>query len=62
MPLGEIITFIETAPHKVIANHLEALNHCPTTRAALKKDLEKRNLLSKTFIPDDGEAITFEAN
>ncbi len=62
MPLGEIITFIETAPHKVIANHLEALNHCPTTRAALKQDLEKRNLLSKTFIPDDGETIIFEAN
>ena len=62
MPLEEIITFIEKAPHKVIANHLEALNHCPTTRSALKQELEKHDLLSKTFIPNDGETISIEAN
>jgi len=27
MPLEEIIIFIKTTPHKVIANHLEALNN-----------------------------------
>jgi len=32
MPMDEIISFIETTPGKIIANHLEALNHCPTTR------------------------------
>ena len=61
MPMEEIITFIQTAPHQVIANHLEALNHCPTTRSQLKQKLEERDLLSKTFIPDDGETITIEA-
>ncbi len=61
MPLEEIITFIEKAPHKVIANHLEALNHCPTTRSALKHELEKRDLLLKTFIPNDGETLIFES-
>lgn len=60
MPLEEIITFIKTAPHKVIANHLEALNHCPTTRSQLKRELEKSGLLSKTLIPDDGETLTVE--
>ena len=62
MPLEEIITFIKTAPNKVIANHLEALNHCPTTRSKLKQALEKNDLLSKTFIPNDGETLTIETN
>ena len=60
MPLEEIITFIKTAPNKVIANHLEALNHCPTTRSQLKQELEKNALLSKTFIPNDGETLTID--
>jgi L-ascorbate metabolism protein UlaG (beta-lactamase superfamily) len=62
MSLEEIVTFARTAPNKVIANHLEALNHCPTTRSQLKHTLEKNGLLSKTFIPDDGETLTVEAN
>jgi len=57
MSLEEIITFIRNAPGKVIANHLEALNHCPTTRLQLKAQLEKRGLLSKTIIPEDGQTI-----
>ncbi len=57
MPLEEIITFTQKAPNKVIANHLESLNHCPTTRSQLKQELKKRELLSKTFIPDDGETM-----
>ena len=60
MPLEEIITFIRTAPSKVIANHLEALNHCPTTRSQLKHVLENNALLSKTLIPNDGETLTIE--
>jgi len=60
MPLEEIITFIQNAPKKVIANHMEALNHCPLTRIQLKQELEKRDLLSKTFIPNDGETLTIE--
>ncbi len=57
MSLEEIITFIRNAPGKVIANHLEALNHCPTTRLQLKVELEKRDLLSKTIIQEDGQTI-----
>jgi L-ascorbate metabolism protein UlaG (beta-lactamase superfamily) len=58
MPLEEIMTFVRSAPGKVIANHLEALNHCPTTRAQLRRALKKNGLLAKTFIPRDGETIT----
>lgn len=59
MTLEEILTFVQKAPGIVIANHLEALNHCPTTRAQLKEILKQHDLLSKTFIPDDGEVLTF---
>jgi L-ascorbate metabolism protein UlaG (beta-lactamase superfamily) len=62
MPLEEIVTFARTAPNKVIANHLEALNHCPTTRSQLKHTLKNNGLLSKTFVPNDGETLTIEAN
>ena len=57
MTLDEIVRFVETAPGKVIANHLEALNHCPTTRASLKDELERRGLLDKVMIPEDVESM-----
>ncbi len=60
MPMEEIITFTRKAPKKVIANHMEALNHCPTTRAQLKGELEKQGLLEKTYIPENGESFTIE--
>ncbi len=60
MPMEELITFVRNAPKKVIANHLEALNHCPTTRLQLKQELEKNGLTSKVIIPEDGETITIE--
>lgn len=60
MPMQEILTFVEKAPGQVIANHLEALNHCPTTRAELKRALEEKSLLSKTFVPADGETLKIQ--
>jgi L-ascorbate metabolism protein UlaG (beta-lactamase superfamily) len=57
MSMDELMAFACQAPGKVIANHLEALNHCPTTRSQLKDMLEANGLLSKTFIPEDGEII-----
>ena len=40
-----------------MANHLEAVNHCPTTRTQLREKLAENGLLEKTFIPNDGEVI-----
>ncbi len=47
----EILEFIRLSPSKVIANHLEALNHCPITREQLKGELKKNNLLEKVYTP-----------
>jgi len=54
----DLIRFTQNAPCKVYANHMEAVNHCPTTRGKLKDLLEANQLMEKVFIPDDGE--TFE--
>ena len=47
------------APGKVFANHLEALNHCPTTRNQLQQELQKHQLLNKVWIPNDGESLQY---
>ena len=60
MSMDELIQFVCTAPGKVVANHLESLNHCPTTRKQLKQELESNGLLSKVYIPNDGDVLTFE--
>jgi L-ascorbate metabolism protein UlaG (beta-lactamase superfamily) len=55
MTMTDIIRFVNEAPSKVICNHLEAVNHCPTTREDLRLNLTQRGLLEKTWIPRDGE-------
>ena len=60
MTMDELLQFVRNAPGKVVANHLEALNHCPTTREQLRQTLEINGLLSKVDIPQDGTVMTFE--
>ena len=59
MRMNDILKFTALAPEKVFANHLEALNHCPTTREELKNALADNNLLSKTAIPNDGTYVEY---
>ncbi|MEP2057270.1 MAG: MBL fold metallo-hydrolase [Maribacter litoralis] len=60
MTMDDIITFTKNAPGIVITNHLEAVNHCPTTRVQLATELKKQGLIEKTRIPNDGETIEIE--
>ncbi len=59
MRMNDILKFVALAPNQVFANHLEALNHCPTTRTELRKALTDNNLLSKVSIPEDGENVSY---
>ena len=59
MRMDDILKFTTLAPGKVLANHLEALNHCPTTREELKKALIENDLMSKTSVPNDGECVEY---
>ncbi len=44
---------------QVVFNHLEALDHCPTTRKSLRERMRAEGLLAKVHIPDDGETLHF---
>ncbi len=60
MTVNEVVEFVRKAPGKVIANHLEALNHCPTSRNQIRQELQRHGLENKVIIPDDGATIIFE--
>ncbi|WP_338792063.1 MBL fold metallo-hydrolase [Bernardetia sp. MNP-M8] len=57
MKMKDIVKFVQNSDGIVIANHLEAVNHCPTTRIGLQKELEKNGLSYKVHIPNDGDVI-----
>jgi L-ascorbate metabolism protein UlaG (beta-lactamase superfamily) len=59
MPMKEMVEFVELAPGKVIATHLEALNHCPVKRTEFRGAMIEAGVLEKVFIPDDGNILTF---
>ena len=60
MTIEDIIQFVRNSHSKVIANHLEAVNHCPTTREQLRTELTKKSLIEKVYIPNDGQVIIIE--
>lgn len=57
MPLEEQLEFIKAAPGKVIAVHLDCLNHLSTTREMLKHAVSNAGLSNKVLIPSDGEEM-----
>ena len=57
MTVDDILKFVKNAPGKVIANHMESINHCPLTRKQLREILIKHNLTTKVLIPKDGEVM-----
>lgn len=57
MPLDEQVDFVRLAPGIVIANHLEAVNHCHVDRAALAARMAAEGLSDRVRIPADGETL-----
>lgn len=52
----DVVDLCEYAPStKVIAVHMDAINHCLVTRDKLKAHLEKEELLDRVQLPEDGE-------
>ena len=60
MHMDDIAKFVRAAPKHVIANHMEAINHCPLTRKELRRRLADEDLLDKVWIPEDGENKAYE--
>jgi L-ascorbate metabolism protein UlaG (beta-lactamase superfamily) len=68
LPFGRSITMDENDIRKVcaynketklIAVHMEAINHCVLTRSSLEKYLSVNRILSNVTIPKDGEILEY---
>ena len=54
------VELTKAARGNVVFNHLEALDHCPTTRTGLRERMTAEGLSDRTHIPEDGEEVCFE--
>lgn len=57
MGIEEVIQYTQLAGGRVIANHLEALSHCPVTREELATAAKRANVDARLIIPMDGEVM-----
>lgn len=60
MGVDEVIEFTGLAKGMVVANHLEALSHCPVTRSELQAAAIKAGIAARLRIPQDGETLEFK--
>ncbi|PSR57189.1 hypothetical protein AHMF7605_05845 [Adhaeribacter arboris] len=55
----DILKVQETLPHtKVIAVHMDTVNHCFVKRSNLKRVIFEQNLTAKVIIPEDGQLLS----
>jgi L-ascorbate metabolism protein UlaG (beta-lactamase superfamily) len=55
----DVMGFARAANGIVIANHLEALSHCPVQRTQLKRGAELAGIGDRLHVPSDGETLEF---
>jgi L-ascorbate metabolism protein UlaG (beta-lactamase superfamily) len=56
----DVVDVCQAAPEaKVIACHMDAINHCLLTRAQLREHLKEIHVNSQVLIPANGEWLTF---
>jgi L-ascorbate metabolism protein UlaG (beta-lactamase superfamily) len=61
MDQHDLARVAQAAPHAVIvASHLEAVNHCVLSRAALRAFLDEQGLRARVLVPEDGETCVFD--
>ncbi len=54
----EALQAAEISRGHIIANHLEALDHCPVSRQSLRDQVKLRNWQKRFHIPNDGETLS----
>jgi L-ascorbate metabolism protein UlaG (beta-lactamase superfamily) len=58
MTTEEVVEVARRAPDaRIVAVHLEAINHCPQTRADLHQRLHEEDLIERVTVPEDGAAV-----
>jgi L-ascorbate metabolism protein UlaG (beta-lactamase superfamily) len=62
MTADDVVAVARHAPHvHVVAVHLEAINHCPLTRADLHQRLHDEDLTDRVTVPEDGAVVPLSA-
>lgn len=59
MGIAEVIELSRLVRGRVVANHLEALSHCPASRAQLAVEARQAGIESRLAIPADGQCLEF---
>ncbi len=59
MGQDDVLAFTRLARGDVVANHLEALSHCPVTRQSLQAAALHAGLAQRLHIPADGQTLAF---
>ncbi|ETT84258.1 hypothetical protein C176_12858 [Viridibacillus arenosi FSL R5-213] len=60
MGKDDVYEVVKVAPDaKIIAVHMEAVNHWGLSREELKSFIEEKGISSNVLVPDDGESYTF---
>ncbi|MEO4013178.1 MULTISPECIES: MBL fold metallo-hydrolase [Pseudomonas] len=57
MGIEEVVEFTRISKGTVVANHLEAVGHCPVSRTDLSAAAIRANIESRLRIPADGETL-----
>jgi L-ascorbate metabolism protein UlaG (beta-lactamase superfamily) len=57
MTTDDVVTVARYTPARVVAVHLEAINHCLETRADLHQRLREEGLADRVTVPEDGAEV-----
>ncbi|WP_017610729.1 MBL fold metallo-hydrolase [Nocardiopsis xinjiangensis] len=60
MEAQDVFEVYQLAPQaRVVAVHMEALNHCPVTRADVRSLAADRGISESVLVPEDGDVLNF---
>ena len=59
MDQADILAALQLSSGIIVANHLEALDHCPVTRSDLLQEATRRGFSKRLRVPLDGETLEF---
>ncbi len=57
MGIADAVSFTQLSKGTVVANHLEAISHCPVTRTALLAAAKQAGVSERLFAPTDGQTL-----
>ena len=60
MDVSDVVLVTRAASRaRVVAVHMEAINHCQLTRSQLREAMQQEGLSDRVLIPDDGQELVF---